>query len=43
MEGLAAEPTASVPKACNGWGETVAAYRFFNNGSVDWRAPLEPH
>ena len=43
MERLAAEPTLSVPKACNGWGETVAAYRFFDNGSVDWRAILEPH
>ena len=43
MERLAAEPTMSVPKACNGWGETVAAYRFFDNDSVDWRAILEPH
>jgi hypothetical protein len=43
MERLAAEPTASVPKACNGWGETVAAYRFFDNAGVDWRAILEPH
>jgi hypothetical protein len=43
MERLAAEPTASVPKACNGWGETMAAYRFFDNGGVDWRAILEPH
>ena len=43
MERLTAEPTASVPKACNGWGETVAAYRFFDNGSVDWRDILAPH
>lgn len=43
MERLAADPTASVPKACNGWGETVAAYRFFDNAGVDWRAILEPH
>lgn len=43
MERLAAEPTASVPKACNGWGETVAAYRFFDNAGVDWREILEPH
>ncbi|MDB5948820.1 MAG: family transposase [Massilia sp.] len=43
MESMAATPTASVPKACNGWGETVAAYRFFDNGSVGWRAILEPH
>ena len=43
MERLAADPTASVPKACNGWGETVAAYRFFDNAGVDWRDILEPH
>lgn len=43
MESMAAGPTASVPKACNGWGETMAAYRFFDNASVDWRAILEPH
>jgi hypothetical protein len=43
MESMAAAPTASVPKACNGWGETMAAYRFFDNDSVDWQAILEPH
>ncbi len=43
MERMASEPTASVPKACDGWGETVAAYRFFDNASVDWQAILEPH
>ncbi|MET0719825.1 MAG: transposase DNA-binding-containing protein, partial [Tardiphaga sp.] len=40
---MAATPTASVPKACNGWGEMIAAYRFFDNASVDWRAILKPH
>lgn len=43
METMAATPTASVPKACNGWGETMAAYRFFDNDGVDWRAILAPH
>ncbi len=43
MESMAATPMASVPKACNGWSETVAAYRFFDNENVDWRAILEPH
>ena len=43
MESMAATPAVSVPKACNGWGETMAAYRFFDNASVDWRAILEPH
>ncbi|NHZ65277.1 hypothetical protein F1735_23750 [Massilia sp. CCM 8694] len=36
MERFAAGPTANVPKACQGWGETMAAYRFFDNDSVDW-------
>lgn len=43
MESMAATPTASVPKACNGWGETMAAYRFFDNDSIDWQAILAPH
>ena len=43
METMAATPTASVPNACNGWGETMAAYRFFDNTSVDRQAILEPH
>lgn len=29
LERLADKPTASIPGACNGWGETQAAYRFF--------------
>jgi hypothetical protein len=43
MESRAAAPTASVQKACGGWGETMAAYRFFDNESVEWQAILEPH
>jgi len=43
MERFAADPTASVPKACHGWGETMGAYRFFGNESVDWRDILAPH
>ena len=43
MERFAADPTASVPKACQGWGETVAAYRFFDNDSVHWQAIMAPH
>jgi hypothetical protein len=43
MERFTAEPTASVPKACRGWGETMAAYRFFDNASIDWRAIMAPH
>lgn len=43
MERFAADPTASVPKACKGWGETMGAYRFFDNDSVAWRDILAPH
>ncbi len=43
MERFTADPTASVPKACQGWGETMAAYRFFDNASIDWRAIMAPH
>jgi hypothetical protein len=43
MERFAADPTASVPKACKGWGEIMGAYRFFDNDSVEWRDILAPH
>ena len=43
METMAAAPTASVPKACIGWSETIAAYGFFDNDSVEWQTILEPH
>jgi len=43
MERFTADPMASVPKACQGWGETMAAYRFFDNNSIDWRALMVPH
>ena len=43
MERFAADPMASIPKASLGWSETVAAYRFFDNHSVDWRTLMEQH
>ncbi len=43
MERFAADPTASIPEACDGWGETIAAYRFLGNDSVDWRDIMAPH
>ena len=36
-------PTASIPKSCNGWGETVASYRFLENDNVEWREIMAPH
>jgi hypothetical protein len=43
MERFTDEPTASITKACQGWGETMAAYRFLANDSIDWRAIMAPH
>ena len=43
MQRLSSKPTAGVPQACRGWGETIAAYRFFDNDEVQWEAILEPH
>jgi hypothetical protein len=42
-EDLSANPTASIPQACQGWAETKAAYRFFARAELDWRAILQPH
>lgn len=40
---LADQPTASIPAACNGFAETTAAYRFFDNEKVTFGSVLEPH
>lgn len=40
---LAAKPTASIPGACGGWGDTAAAYRMLDNERCDWRAIIESH
>ena len=43
MERFAANPTASIPDACDSWSETCAAYRFLGNDDVEWRDILAPH
>ena len=43
IEALAAKPQASVNAASEGWADTVAAYRFFDNPAVDPDKILEPH
>jgi len=43
MQRLSSKPTVGVPQACQSWGETIAAYRFFDNDEVQWEAILEPH
>lgn len=43
LDQLGGHPNASIPAACNGWKETVAAYRFFDNEKVSFEKLLEPH
>jgi Transposase Tn5 dimerisation domain/Transposase DNA-binding len=43
LSDLARHPTASIPAACNGYAETAAAYRFFDNDKVDFHGVLRPH
>jgi hypothetical protein len=40
---LAADPSASIPKACGFWGQSKAAYRFFDNDKVNEDDLLAPH
>lgn len=40
---LADKPTASIPGACGGWGDTAAAYRLLDNERCDWREIIEAH
>lgn len=40
---LAARPTASIPAACGGRAEVVAAYRLFENPKTNFTNVLEPH
>jgi hypothetical protein len=43
LEALAANPQASINGACDGWGDTLAAYRFFDNDAVSPEQILLPH
>jgi len=43
LEKLGAKPTCSIPAACNGWHETKAAYRFFDNPNVTAEIILKGH
>lgn len=40
---FAQHPTAPIPQACGCWGKTKAAYRFFDNETVQPQAILEAH
>jgi hypothetical protein len=43
IEALVANPEASINAACDGWADTLAAYRFFDNENVTPEQILEPH
>jgi hypothetical protein len=43
LEMLAGRPTASIPAACGGYAEMVAAYRLFDNDKVNFAKVLQPH
>lgn len=43
LSDLGARPQMSIPAACGGLNETVAAYRFFDNDEVTPETILEPH
>ena len=43
IEALAANPEASINASCEGWNETIAAYRFFDNDAVTPEQILQPH
>ena len=43
LESLAANPQASINSACEGWSDTLAAYRFFKNPAITPDQILQPH
>jgi Transposase DNA-binding/Transposase Tn5 dimerisation domain len=43
LSSLGERPTASIPAACGGFDEMVAAYRFFDNEKVTYEGILAPH
>ncbi len=43
IETLGADPEASCNAACDGWSDTLGAYRFFDNKSVQPEDILKPH
>jgi hypothetical protein len=43
LSDLGDRSVASIPAACGGHAETVAAYRFFDNDKVTYETVLQPH
>jgi hypothetical protein len=40
---LSEKPVHSIPRACHGWAETVAAYRFLDNPAIGEQELLSGH
>lgn len=43
LKALSDKPAYSIPQACGGWAETLAAYRFFDNDKVTYEPVLQVH
>ena len=43
LDQLGGHPTASIPAACGGYAETMAAYRFFDNEKTGFENILQSH
>ncbi len=43
LTSLGDNPTETIPVACQGWSETKAAYRFFDNAKITSEKILAPH
>lgn len=43
LNSMSDDPNASIPKAFQGWHDTKAAYRFFDNSKVTQQQILQPH
>jgi len=43
LDRLSARPVSSIPTACHGWAETVAAYRFLDNSDIGVQEILSGH
>ena len=43
LKRLAAKPSENIPGACDGWAETMAAYRFLGSEEVEWTDIMQPH
>jgi hypothetical protein len=43
LDQLGGHPTASIPAACGGYAETMAAYRFFDNDKAGFESILQSH